>query len=92
MLLPVLFTQPATCCLLHNLCTTLRLRLSAHVLNNRDALGGDKHLLFVKNSEHSMITGIPEVLEAIAAWAVTLFNGQPLPQLTWDLSLSACSR
>jgi hypothetical protein len=40
-----------------------------------DELTGEKHLLIVPNSEHSLATGIPEVLETISSFAKSVALG-----------------
>ena len=40
-----------------------------------DEIKGETHLLIVPNSEHSEITGIPEIIEAMGAFAESIAKG-----------------
>eukprot|EP01012_Entosiphon_sulcatum_P013982 TRINITY_DN1912_c0_g1_i1.p1 TRINITY_DN1912_c0_g1~~TRINITY_DN1912_c0_g1_i1.p1 ORF type:complete len:498 (+),score=125.56 TRINITY_DN1912_c0_g1_i1:41-1534(+) len=48
-----------------------------------DQLPGEKFRLFAQNTEHSMVTGIPEVLAAINAFAASVIHGAARPEFTW---------
>jgi len=40
-----------------------------------DQLPGEKHLLILPNAEHSMVTGLPDVLPAVGAFARSIAAG-----------------
>uniref|UniRef100_A0A914BWJ8 Uncharacterized protein n=1 Tax=Acrobeloides nanus TaxID=290746 RepID=A0A914BWJ8_9BILA len=42
-----------------------------------------KHFLMVPNAEHTMISGVLEIIPAIGAFVVAQFSGQPVPIVTW---------
>uniref|UniRef100_A0A914EHI3 PhoPQ-activated pathogenicity-related protein n=1 Tax=Acrobeloides nanus TaxID=290746 RepID=A0A914EHI3_9BILA len=44
-----------------------------------------KHFLIAPNAEHSMITGILEVVPAIGAFALANFLNQPVPSFSWTI-------
>ena len=48
-----------------------------------DALTGDKHLLIAPDSEHSLASGIPEVVETISATFNAIAAGRPLPSFAY---------
>lgn len=45
-----------------------------------------KHFLLAPDAEHSLATGILEVVPAIAAWIGALLEKKPVPKLTWEIS------
>jgi len=45
-----------------------------------------KHLMMVPNAEHSLATGILEVVPAVSAWISHLLNNKPLPKLDWSIA------
>jgi PhoPQ-activated pathogenicity-related protein len=45
---------------------------------------GEMHYLLVKNAEHSMATGIPEVLQGAGAFIQAIVNDVPRPAYTWE--------
>ena len=40
----------------------------------------------VPNAEHSMATGILEIVPVIGTWILYLLNEKPVPKLTWEIS------
>jgi PhoPQ-activated pathogenicity-related protein len=44
-----------------------------------------KHFLIAPNAEHSMATGILEVVPAISAWVLNHLLSEPIPKFTWDI-------
>lgn len=52
-----------------------------------DQLPGEKHLLILPNAEHSMVTGLPDVLPAAAAFMRSIAAGhgpEKRPQFTYE--------
>eukprot|EP01059_Diplonema_ambulator_P000103 TRINITY_DN10088_c0_g1_i1.p1 TRINITY_DN10088_c0_g1~~TRINITY_DN10088_c0_g1_i1.p1 ORF type:complete len:509 (+),score=198.80 TRINITY_DN10088_c0_g1_i1:51-1577(+) len=47
-----------------------------------DQMTGEKHLTIVDNSEHSLITGLPEVLTSVTAFISSVFTGGKRPTMT----------
>jgi len=45
-----------------------------------------KHFIMTPNAEHSEMTGILEIVPAIATWAVYLLKERQVPTFTWDIS------
>lgn len=45
---------------------------------------GETHLIFIKNAEHSLATGIVEVVEAVSAFMHHVIAGKPRPTMTWE--------
>jgi hypothetical protein len=45
-----------------------------------------KHFLMVPNAEHSMATGILEVVPAIGSWLHAHFTETSIPKVTWDIA------
>eukprot|EP00051_Salpingoeca_urceolata_P020759 m.315662 g.315662 ORF g.315662 m.315662 type:complete len:599 (-) comp19677_c5_seq3:2185-3981(-) len=48
-----------------------------------DDMVGELHLLMVQNAEHSMATGIPEVIPGAASFAHGVLSGTPRPEMSW---------
>ena len=48
----------------------------------------DMHFLLIKNAEHSMVTGLPELLPAAASFAKSVQHKWERPVITWDISLT----
>lgn len=44
-----------------------------------------KHVIMAPNAEHSLATGIFEVVPAIGAWVVAHLNKDHVPQFTWEI-------
>jgi PhoPQ-activated pathogenicity-related protein len=49
------------------------------------SLAGESHFLMVKNAEHSMATGIFEVLPAAAAFGLSVLQGGSRPDFGWTI-------
>ena len=45
-----------------------------------------KHLMMVPNAEHSLATGILEVVPGVAAWISHLLKGKSLPKFEWQIA------
>jgi PhoPQ-activated pathogenicity-related protein len=45
-----------------------------------------KRFLMVPNAEHSLATGILEVVPVIGTWMAALLKGRAIPQFTWSIS------
>merc|ERR1711964_226143 len=50
------------------------------------SLAGPKHFVMVPNAEHSMITGILELLPAAISWANNVIDQVEAPSFTWDIA------
>merc|ERR1712178_623688 len=50
-----------------------------------DKFTGEKHLMIANNAEHSMATGIFELLASLGNYANSVFLNGTRPQFTWDL-------
>lgn len=44
---------------------------------------GETHLIMIKNAEHSLATGLVEVVEAISSFMHDVFAGYKRPNMTW---------
>jgi len=44
-----------------------------------------KHMLQVPNAEHSLATGLAEVIPAVVAFVGGVLNGQQIPEFTWTV-------
>jgi len=53
-----------------------------------DDLPGEKHLIIAKNSEHTLITAILEVLDSIMCFLDGVFKNVSRPQYTWQVDQS----
>eukprot|EP00055_Hartaetosiga_balthica_P018470 m.134444 g.134444 ORF g.134444 m.134444 type:complete len:504 (+) comp9605_c0_seq1:141-1652(+) len=49
-------------------------------------LPGETHLLIVHNAEHSLATGLVEVIEGISAFAHSVVADFPRPHMTWNMT------
>lgn len=45
-----------------------------------------KHFLMVPNAEHSLATGILEVVPAVGRWILALLRNEKIPQMSWKLN------
>jgi len=45
-----------------------------------------KHFLMVPNAEHSLATGILEVVPVVGTWILHLLKKTPIPTFKWDIS------
>lgn len=52
-----------------------------------DMFKGEKHLMIANNAEHSMATGILELLGSLGNYANAMFKNVARPNFTWDLDL-----
>merc|ERR1719456_274898 len=52
-----------------------------------DKFTGEKHLMIANNAEHSMATGIVELLQSLGNFANSLFLNGTRPTFDWDLDL-----
>jgi len=53
-----------------------------------DKFTGEKHLMIANNAEHSMATGIVELLQTLGCYAKSLFLNGTRPTFDWSLDLS----
>jgi PhoPQ-activated pathogenicity-related protein len=53
-----------------------------------DKFKGEKHLMIANNAEHSMATGIVELLQSLGCFAKSLFLNGTRPSFDWDLDLA----
>ena len=53
-----------------------------------DKFTGEKHLMIANNAEHSMATGIVELLQSLGCYAKSLFLNGTRPTFDWSLDLS----
>jgi hypothetical protein len=44
---------------------------------------GETHLIMIKNAEHSLVTGIVEVVKTISAFAHDVLANKPRPTMVW---------
>jgi PhoPQ-activated pathogenicity-related protein len=44
---------------------------------------GETHLIMIKNAEHSLVTGLVEVVEAVSSFMHDIFAGYKRPTMTW---------
>ena len=49
---------------------------------------GPKHFLMVPNAEHSLVTGLLEVVPSIGTWISYLLKNHTMPGFTWEISSS----
>jgi len=49
---------------------------------------GEMNYLLVKNAEHSLVTGVVEVLQGVGAFAEAVVTGTPRPKYTWEYNES----
>lgn len=49
-----------------------------------DEMPGEKHILFIQDAEHSLATGIQEIIPSVAAFVWGVLNNSPRPSMTWD--------
>jgi len=49
-------------------------------------LPGETLRLMLPNAEHSMATGLPDLLPAATTWAIGVMDGKTAPQFTWTVS------
>jgi len=54
-----------------------------------DRLQGEKHLLIANNAEHSMATGIVQLLESIANFANSVFQSGTRPTFDFDINMTS---
>jgi len=47
---------------------------------------GELHLLMVHNAEHSLITGLPEVVQGISSFAAGILSQVPRPSMNWTMT------
>jgi len=52
-----------------------------------DKFSGEKHLMIANNAEHSMATGIVELIESLTDFVKSVFTKGMRPTFTWDLDL-----
>jgi PhoPQ-activated pathogenicity-related protein len=52
-----------------------------------DMFTGEKHLMIANNAEHSMATGILELLGSLGNFANSIFRNGTRPEFSWDLDL-----
>lgn len=52
-----------------------------------DQMPEPKHWIIAPNAEHSMATGVLEVVPAIAAFGVAQFLQKPVPTFSWVLDV-----
>lgn len=45
-----------------------------------------KHIMMVPNAEHSLATGILEVVPGVAAWITQLLETKPVPKFDWTIA------
>lgn len=50
-----------------------------------------KHFLIVPNAEHTMATGVLEVVPALAAFVLANFLNKPVPTFSWTIDADAGS-
>jgi PhoPQ-activated pathogenicity-related protein len=54
-----------------------------------DNMTGEKHLVMLPDAEHSLITAIPEVLQAVGTFVDGVLTGTPRPNFNWTMDLEA---
>ena len=54
-----------------------------------DDMEGETHLLMIQNAEHSMATGVIEIVKAISGFANALFSNLTRPSMKWDMTSNA---
>merc|ERR1719195_1963525 len=52
-----------------------------------DMFAGEKYLMIANNAEHSMATGIVELLGSLGNFANSVFRNGTRPQFSWDMDL-----
>lgn len=52
-----------------------------------DKFTGEKHLMIAQNAEHSMATGIVELVKALSCFASSVFRNGARPEFTWVADL-----
>lgn len=52
-----------------------------------DMFTGEKHLMIANNAEHSMATGIFELVASLGNYVKSVFTGGTRPEFTWKLDL-----
>lgn len=52
-----------------------------------DKLTGEKHLMIANNAEHSMATGIIELLQSLGVYAKSVFENGTRPSFDWTMDL-----
>jgi len=50
---------------------------------------GEMHLLMVHNAEHSLVTGLPEVVQGISSYLAGILTNTPRPLMTWTIEQDA---
>jgi len=53
------------------------------------SLPGELHLLMVHNAEHSMVTGLPEVVQGASSFMNGILNQKARPSMTWTMDVDA---
>ena len=73
--------------------TCLRPRRTGDVITRYDDFitAGETHLLIAPNSEHSLASGIPEVVESMGTMISSLANGQCSAVLCCAVVLCCCA-
>jgi len=54
-----------------------------------DALKGEKHRLIIQDAEHSLATGLEQVVPSLCSFITALFRGLPRPSIRWELGATA---
>eukprot|EP00038_Savillea_parva_P005192 m.149692 g.149692 ORF g.149692 m.149692 type:complete len:509 (+) comp11673_c0_seq3:82-1608(+) len=50
-----------------------------------DALKGEKHRLIIQDAEHSLATGLEQVVPSLASFITAVFHNTTRPTITWEL-------
>lgn len=50
-----------------------------------DSLKGEKHRLIIQDAEHSLATGLEQVVPSLASFITSVFNDLARPEITWEL-------
>jgi len=50
---------------------------------------GESHLIFIKNAEHSLVTGLVEVVKTISSFVHDVIANETRPEMTWKFGRNA---
>lgn len=54
-----------------------------------NSMVGEIHLLMVHNAEHSLVTGLPEVVQGISSFAAGVLANEARPTINWTMTQSS---
>lgn len=54
-----------------------------------DALKGEKHRLIIQDAEHSLATGLEQVVPSLSSFITAVFHDIERPMITWELGTTA---